>query len=64
MVMRLTIQEATSFLHAKGIEAIIPPRENSSTLSRGSPDRAKTVRRIRRTGCMEEGSEVWKAMEG
>jgi len=26
-----------NFLHNKGIEAVIPPRGNSSTFSRGSP---------------------------
>ncbi|MCL4412101.1 MAG: IS5/IS1182 family transposase, partial [Candidatus Thermoplasmatota archaeon] len=44
-----------NFLHNREIEAVIPPRENSSTLSRGSPYRAKTVRRIRRTGL-----DAWK----
>ncbi|MGC9293850.1 MAG: transposase, partial [Thermoplasmata archaeon] len=42
-------------LHSKGIEAVIPPRENSSTLSRDSPYRAKIVRSIRK-----EGIEEWK----
>ena len=36
-----------NFLHSRGIDAVILPRENSSTLSRGSPYRAKIVRRTR-----------------
>ena len=36
-----------NFLHSRGIDAVILPRENSSTLSRGSPYRAKIVRRMR-----------------
>ncbi len=47
-----------NFLHNREIEAVIPPRENSSTLSRGSPYRAKTVRRIRRAGLDEWKKEV------
>jgi hypothetical protein len=39
-----------NFLHSRGIDAVILPRENSSTLSRGSPYRAKIVRRIRNIG--------------
>jgi hypothetical protein len=47
-----------NFLHSRGIEAVIPPRENSSTLSRGSPYRAKIVRRIRNIGRDEWKKEV------
>ena len=47
-----------NFLHNREIEAVIPPRENSSILSRGSPYRAKTVRRIRRAGLDEWKKEV------
>ena len=39
-----------NFLHSGGIDAVILLRENSSTLSRGSPYRAKIVRRIRNIG--------------
>jgi len=38
---------AVYILHSRGIDAVILPRENSSTLSRGSPYRAKIVRRTR-----------------
>ena len=44
-----------NFLYSKGIEAVIPPRENSSTLPRGSPYMAMIVRSIRK-----EGIEEWK----
>ena len=37
-----------NFLHNKGNEAVIPPREKSTTLSRGPPSRVKKVRRIMR----------------
>ena len=44
-----------NFLHSNGIEAVIPPRENSSSLSRGSPSRANVVRKIKKIGM-----ESWK----
>ena len=46
-----------NYLFNKGIDAAILPRENSSTLSRGSPSRAKVVRTIRKIGL-----ESWKEM--
>jgi hypothetical protein len=36
-----------NFLHSRGIDAVILPRERSSTLSRGSPYRVEIARRMR-----------------
>lgn len=46
-----------NYLFKKGIDAAILPRKSSSTLSRGSPSRAKVVRTIKKMGL-----ESWKEM--
>jgi hypothetical protein len=44
-----------NYLSENGIEAIIPPKKNATTRSRGSPARARLVREIKRIG-----EEEWK----
>ncbi|PYB67468.1 hypothetical protein DMB44_09045 [Thermoplasma sp. Kam2015] len=39
-----------NLLHENDVKSIIPPRENVSALSRGSPSRAKTARQTRENG--------------
>lgn len=44
-----------TYLHNKGVRAVIPTRSNSRSLSRGSPARGRVVRSIRNIGL-----EAWK----
>ena len=44
-----------NLLSERGITAVIPPRKNASTQARGSPSRARIVRRIRKIG-----EDAWK----
>ncbi|MGC8619499.1 MAG: IS5 family transposase [Thermoplasmata archaeon] len=48
-------KEIYNYLSSKGIEAIIPPKKNATTRSRGIPARAKLVREIKKIG-----EEEWK----
>jgi len=48
-------KEIYNYLSENGIEAIIPPKKNATTRSRGSPARARLVREIKRIG-----EEEWK----
>lgn len=45
-----------TYLHNKGVRAVIPTRRNSRSLSRGSPARGRVVKSIR-----EKGLEAWKS---
>ena len=44
-----------NMLSENGVKAIIPPRKNASTKARGSPSRARMVRRVKKIG-----EEAWK----